>query len=52
MMILYHFPQTMDHAFRPEYDRIKWVNNEDQFKPGAKAKPAIRWLMPACANSM
>ncbi|NHA08024.1 deoxyribodipyrimidine photo-lyase [Mucilaginibacter sp. HC2] len=31
MMILYHFPHTMDHAFRPEYDRIKWVNNETQF---------------------
>ena len=32
MMILYHFPHTMDHAFRPEYDRIKWVNDEHQFK--------------------
>jgi deoxyribodipyrimidine photo-lyase len=32
MMILYHFPHTMDHAFRPEYDRIKWVNDEQQFK--------------------
>lgn len=32
MMILYHFPDTTDHAFRPEYDRIKWVNNEEQFK--------------------
>jgi deoxyribodipyrimidine photo-lyase len=32
MMILYHFPQTMDHAFRPEYDRIKWLNDEAQFK--------------------
>ena len=32
MMILYHFPHTIDHAFRPEYDRIKWVNDETQFK--------------------
>src|ERR1700744_245431 len=32
MMILDHFPKTMDHAFRPEYDRIKWMNNEEQFK--------------------
>jgi len=32
MMILHHFPDTVDHAFRPEYDRIKWVNNEEQFK--------------------
>lgn len=32
MMILDHFPKTMDHAFRPEYDQIKWVNNEVEFK--------------------
>ena len=32
MMILYHFPKTADHAFRPEYDRIKWVNDEKQFE--------------------
>ena len=32
MMILDNFPKTMDHAFRPEYDRIKWVNDEKQFK--------------------
>ncbi len=31
MMILYHFPQTAQQSFRPEYDRIKWVNNEQQF---------------------
>jgi deoxyribodipyrimidine photo-lyase len=31
-MVLYHFPQTVDHAFRPEYDRIEWVNDEEQFK--------------------
>jgi len=32
MMILHQFPHTMEHAFRPEYDRIKWVNDEGQFK--------------------
>jgi deoxyribodipyrimidine photo-lyase len=31
MMILYHFPHTTDWAFRAEYDRIKWDNNEAQF---------------------
>ncbi|MGZ3755102.1 MAG: cryptochrome/photolyase family protein [Mucilaginibacter sp.] len=31
MMILYHFPHTTELAFRPEYDRIKWMNNEQQF---------------------
>ena len=38
MMILYHFPHTMDHAFRPEYDRIKWINDEDQFKAWCEGK--------------
>jgi deoxyribodipyrimidine photo-lyase len=32
MMILHHFPQTINHAFKPEYDRIKWINDEKQFK--------------------
>lgn len=32
MMILYHLPHTIDRAFRPEYDRIKWENNEAQFR--------------------
>ena len=32
MMILYHFPKTVNHAFRPEYDHIKWINDEKQFK--------------------
>ena len=32
MMILFHFPHTIDHAFKPEYDRIQWSNNEAHFK--------------------
>jgi deoxyribodipyrimidine photo-lyase len=36
MMILDNFPKTMDHAFRPEYDRIKWVNDEKQFDAWCK----------------
>jgi len=32
MMVLDHFPHTMDHAFRPEYDRIHWLNDEHQFE--------------------
>ncbi|QXV65368.1 deoxyribodipyrimidine photo-lyase [Mucilaginibacter sp. 21P] len=37
-MILYHFPQTMNHAFRPEYDRIRWENDEKQFKAWCEGK--------------
>ncbi len=38
MMVLYHFPKTADQAFRPEYDRIKWINNEDQFEAWCKGE--------------
>lgn len=31
-MILWHFPQVVGHSFKPEYDRIKWRNNEIEFK--------------------
>jgi deoxyribodipyrimidine photo-lyase len=32
MMILHHFPKTADHALRPAYDRIEWLNDEEQFR--------------------
>lgn len=32
MQILYHFPHTVDKAFRAKYDRIEWRNNEDEFE--------------------
>jgi deoxyribodipyrimidine photo-lyase len=38
MMILDHFPHTMDHAFRPDYDNIKWINDENQFKAWCEGK--------------
>lgn len=38
MMILDHFPETADHAFRPEYDRIHWENNEEQFAAWCEGK--------------
>jgi deoxyribodipyrimidine photo-lyase len=30
-MILWHFPKVVGHAFKPEYDNIKWRNNEKEF---------------------
>lgn len=30
-MILWHFPHVVGHAFKPEYDKIKWRNNEKEF---------------------
>jgi deoxyribodipyrimidine photo-lyase len=30
--ILFHFPHTVDHAFKPAYDRIPWRKDEEGFK--------------------
>lgn len=31
-MILWHFPHTVNKAFKPDYDRLVWRNNEEEFK--------------------
>jgi deoxyribodipyrimidine photo-lyase len=31
MMILFHFPHVVDGAFKKQYDRIQWRNNEQEF---------------------
>ena len=38
MMVLNHFPDTLHNAYRPEYDHIKWRNNEDEFKVWCEGK--------------
>jgi deoxyribodipyrimidine photo-lyase len=30
-MILWHFPHIVGKAFKPDYDKIQWRNNEDEF---------------------
>ena len=32
MQILWHFPHTKRYSFKPQYDRIEWRNNEEDFK--------------------
>ncbi len=32
MQILWHFPHTTTQSFKPQYDRIPWRNNEDEFE--------------------
>jgi deoxyribodipyrimidine photo-lyase len=32
MMILYHFPHVASRSFRPQYDSIPWINNEEAFQ--------------------
>lgn len=31
-MILWHFPHVTERAFKPQYDLLKWKNNESQFQ--------------------
>lgn len=38
-MILWHFPKVgKGHAFKAEYEKIKWRNNEDEFKKWCEGK--------------
>ena len=30
--ILFHFPQVVNESFKPQYDRIEWRNNEQEFE--------------------
>ncbi|MDC6364369.1 MULTISPECIES: cryptochrome/photolyase family protein [Flavobacteriaceae] len=32
MQILWHYPHTVNKAFKPKYDRILWRNNENEFE--------------------
>jgi len=44
MQILWHFPHTVNKAFRPKYDRIEWRNNQDEFekwKAGETGYPMV-----------
>lgn len=44
MQILYHFPRVVEHAFKPQYDRIEWRNNEEEFArwcEGATGYPIV-----------
>lgn len=38
MMILWHFPHTVNSAFKPAYDQIKWRNNEQEFELWCKGE--------------
>lgn len=38
MQILFHYPKVVDHNFRPEYDFLKWRNNENEFDAWCNGK--------------
>ena len=38
MQILWHYPHTTKDSFKPQYDRILWRNNEEEFKKWCEGK--------------
>lgn len=38
MQILWHFPETVNNAFKKQYDRIEWRNNKDEFEMWKEGK--------------
>jgi len=38
MQILWHFPHTTEKSFKPQYDRIQWRNNPDEFEAWCQGK--------------
>ncbi len=38
MQILWHFPHTQSKSFKPQYDKIQWRNNEEDFTKWCQGK--------------
>ena len=38
MQILWHFPHTHQACFKPQYERIEWRNNEEDFQKWCEGK--------------
>lgn len=37
-MIIFHFPHSVEKSFKPDYDKIEWRNNENEFKKWCEGK--------------
>lgn len=37
-MIVFHFPESVDKAFKPQYDHVEWENNEQHFQAWCEGK--------------
>ncbi len=38
MQILFHFPKVVQSSFKPQFEHIKWRNNEDEFELWCQGK--------------
>jgi deoxyribodipyrimidine photo-lyase len=37
-MIIWHFPHSVDGSFKPQYDRLEWINDDRDFEKWCKGK--------------
>lgn len=37
-MVFWHFPETSNHAYKPDFDKIQWRNNEQEFEVWCKGE--------------
>ena len=51
MMVLYHHPDVLEHAFQANLRGISWRNDEAEFAAWCEGAPVIPWWMRPCANS-
>ena len=44
MQILWHFPYTQNKSFKPQYDRIEWRNDPEEFKRWCEGKTGFPFV--------
>ena len=44
MQILWHFPHTENKSFKPQYDRIEWRNDPEEFKRWCEGKTGFPFV--------
>lgn len=44
MQILYHFPFVEEKSFRPRYDRMEWLNSEENFQKWTDGKTGFPFV--------
>ena len=49
--IMHHFPHVIGHALKPNYDKIKWSNNEEYFNAWRKGTTGVP-LVDACMRQL
>jgi hypothetical protein len=50
MQILFNFPREVTNNFKPAYDGIQWLNNEDDFKRWCSGTTGYQWWTLECVS--